>query len=293
VWVVLPRSITTVLVVACSALALGAGSASASTSPGLRYDTASDTSANWAGYAVQSGDPATGAVPTTFTNVAGSWLQPAATCAPGSQTYSAFWVGLGGYADGAQALEQTGTSVDCNTSGTPVYSAWYELVPAAPVTVKFTVKPGDAISGAVTVNGTSVTVRLVNTTRHKVFTKKLTMATPDLSSAEWIAEAPSTCSNYGGCRTLPLANFGTVPFSSAVATGNGHVGSITDTAWAATAVSLQGEGPGRFGARFMNAVTVADAFPGALSPDGLAFAVAWQQQAPPAPPAPPDPTPTA
>jgi Peptidase A4 family len=290
VWVVLSRALAIGFVAACSAVALGAGSASASTSPGLRYDTASDTSSNWAGYAVQSGDPAAGAVPTTFTNVAGAWLQPAATCTPGSQSYSAFWVGLGGYADGAQALEQTGTSVDCTASGAAVYSAWYELVPAPPVTVKLTVKPGDAIGGAVTVNGTSVTVRLVNTTRKKVFTKKLTMAAPDLSSAEWIAEAPSTCGNYGGCRTLPLANFGTVPFSSTVATGNGHIGSIADTAWAATAVSLQGEGPGRFGSRFMNAITVADAFPGALSPDGLAFAVAWQQQAPAASP---DTTPTA
>lgn len=273
------RRVTTALVAAGTAFALGAGSAQASTSPTLRFDVASQTSANWAGYAVASGDPATGAAPTTFSSVSGSWIQPATTCTPGSRTYSAFWLGLGGFADGAQALEQTGTSADCTVFGTPVYSVWYELVPAAPVTVKLAVKPGDAFFSSVSVSGTTVSIRVANTTRRKVFTKKLTMAAPDLSSAEWIAEAPSTCGNFG-CRTLPLANFGTVPFSGAVATGNGHVGSIADSVWAATAVSLQGAGPDQFGGgRFMNAVTIADAFPGALSSDGLAFAVAWQEQA--------------
>jgi hypothetical protein len=281
------RRVMIALVAAGTTLALGVGSARASSSPGLRFDPASDTSANWAGYAVTSGDPTTGAVPTTFTNVSGSWIQPTATCTAGSPTYSAFWVGLGGYADSATALEQTGTSADCSAAGTPVYSVWYELVPAAPVTVKLAVKAGDSFTGSVSVSGTTVSIRIVNTTRRKVFTKKLTMATPDLTSAEWIAEAPSTCSNFG-CRTLPLANFGTVPFSGAVATGNSHVGAISDPAWAATAVSLHGSGSDQFGrGRFMNAVALADAFPGALSSDGLAFAVAWQQQAA----VPPDQTP--
>jgi Peptidase A4 family len=285
------RSITIALAAAGTALALGAGGARATTNPSLRFDTATNTSANWAGYAVQSGDPAMGAVPTTFTNVSGSWTQPATTCAPGSPTYSAFWLGLGGFADGSQALEQTGTAADCNVFGTPVYYVWYELVPAAPVTVKLAVKPGDAFTASVTANGTTISLRIVNTTRRKVFTKKLPMAVPDLSSAEWIAEAPSTCSNFG-CRALSLANFGTVSFSGAVATGNGHVGTISDPAWAATEVTLQGAGPdpGRFGGRFMNAITIADAFPGALSPDGLAFDVAWQQQTTPPDQPPSDPT---
>jgi Peptidase A4 family len=285
------RSITIALAAAGTALALGAGGARATTNPSLRFDTATNTSANWAGYAVQSGDPATGAVPTTFTNVSGSWTQPATTCTPGSPTYSAFWLGLGGFADGSQGLEQTGTAADCNVFGTPVYYVWYELVPAPPVTVKLAVKPGDAFTASVNATGMTISLRIVNTTRRKVFTKKLPLATPDLSSAEWIAEAPSTCSNFG-CRPLSLANFGTVSFSGAIATGNGHLGTISDPAWAATAVTLQGAGPdpGRFGGRFMNAITIADAFPGALSPDGLAFDIAWQQQTTPPDQPPPDPT---
>ncbi len=142
-----------------------------------------------------------------------------------------------------------------------------------------TVRPGDAISASVSVNGQTVTVQLTNTTRGTAFTKQIAVATPDVTSAEWVAEAPSSCSNSGGCRPLPLANFGTVTFTNASATGNAHVGTISDPAWAATAVSLQGSpayrSPHR-GGRFGAPSPVADAIPAALSADGASFAVGWQ-----------------
>jgi hypothetical protein len=144
------------------------------------------------------------------------------------------------------------------------------------VTIKLTVRPGDAISATVAVSGTTVSVRIANTTRGTVFAKSLTMpVAPDVSSAEWIAEAPSTCGRYG-CTPLPLANFGTASFTSASATtADGHTGTISDPAWAATAVALQGTTAGRF--RFAASLTVANAIPGALSGDGASFGVAWQQ----------------
>ena len=83
-----------------AAAGLGAGSARAST--GAVFDVGTRTSANWAGYAVDSGDPAAGAAPAVFTSVSGSWTQPAVECPRSGTTYSAFWVGLGGFADGAQ-----------------------------------------------------------------------------------------------------------------------------------------------------------------------------------------------
>ncbi len=58
------------------------------------------------------------------------------------------------------------------------------------------------------VSGTQVTVTLKNLTRKTSFTKRLAMSAPDVSSAEWIAEAPSACFSSGACRTLPLADFG-------------------------------------------------------------------------------------
>src|ERR1700755_417444 len=84
--------------------------------------TDATTSANWAGYAASG---------TNFQKVSGSWTQPAASCDNGTGD-AAFWVGLGGASQGSHALAQAGTEVDCS-SGQPVYSAWYELVPAAPV----------------------------------------------------------------------------------------------------------------------------------------------------------------
>jgi len=260
-----PGAALTIAVAA--ALAIGAGTARAA-----RGDIVSQTSSNWAGYAVTSS-----ATPTTFTSVSGSWTQPTATCTAGSPAYSAFWVGLGGFSDGAQALEQTGTEVDCAVDGSATYSAWYELVPAAPVKLKLAVQPGDSISAGVSVSGRTVTVRVTDVTRRRAVTKKLKMTAPDLTSAEWIAEAPSACSNFG-CRPLPLTNFGTISFTGASATGNGHTGAIGDAAWTATAVTLQGNAGSFFRGRFASASPVADAVPAALSSDGSSFSVAWQEQ---------------
>ncbi len=219
-------------------------------------------------------------MPAVFASVSGSWTQPVVKCTRGGTTYSAFWVGLGGFTDGSQALEQTGTEGDCTPAGRARYSVWYELVPAAPVSVKLTLKPGDAISATVSVDGQSVSIQVTNTTRGTVFAQQLTMDAPDLTSAEWIAEAPSLCTGFG-CVALPLTNFGTVGFGGASATGNGHAGPISDPAWAATALTLHGSGGASlFRNRFAAAVPVADAIPVALSSDGSSFSVTWQQQQP-------------
>ena len=81
------------------------------------------TNSNWAGYAVHYPG-------VSFRQVSGTWKQPNATCVPGQSTYSAVWVGIGGYKPTSHALEQIGTEADCNAAGNTVVSAWYELVPA-------------------------------------------------------------------------------------------------------------------------------------------------------------------
>src|ERR1700716_3427700 len=169
-------------------------------------------SSNWAGYAVTSADPAASL---GYTGVSGSWVVPVANCNASPASFSAFWVGLGGFSDTAQGLEQIGTESDCTAGGRATYGVWYELVPAASVAVKLKVFPGNKMSANVTVNGQLVIVNLKNLTRKTSFTKRLFMVSPDVSSAEWIAEAPSACTSLGQCRTLPLANFGTVSFTSA------------------------------------------------------------------------------
>jgi hypothetical protein len=261
----------TVLLLAAVLFAVLVSSAAAA--PQLRLVNGTlQTSSNWAGYAVAGLDPTT-----TYTSVSGTWVQPAATCASTASSYAAFWVGLGGYSDTSQALEQIGTQVDC-TSGKAAYSVWYELVPAGSVPVKLKLFPGNTVTASVTVTGSTVTVKLANVTRKTSFTKKLTMAAPDISSAEWVAEAPSACDAASRCQVLPLANFGTVQFARATATTtSGETGTISSPSWDATPIQLAADGGSRF-SRF-GPVSSAAAVPGALSADGSAFAVAWQASA--------------
>jgi hypothetical protein len=240
------------------------------------------TSSNWAGYVLSAPapDPTSGVAqqPLTFTNVTGTWVEPKARCTSGSRASAAFWVGLGGSSETSAGLEQIGTSVDCNGNGSAVHSAWYELIPAPAVPIKMKIAAGDTITTAVVANGTTVTLQITNRTRHTRFTKTVSVPSPDLTSAEWIAEAPSLCATSGRCRVVPLANFGAVRFTSAAATANAHPGVITDDTWTALPVQLQA-GDGRpFGGFFgsTGGALTGNALPGVVSADGRAFSVAWQ-----------------
>ena len=242
---------------------------------------APEVSSNWSGYVAAAPD---GAV-TTFSDVTGTWVQPKATCGSGRVDAAAFWVGLGGNDSASPALEQLGTSVSCDgTSSTPTYEAWWEIVPAASVPIPLKIRPGDRVNAAVLVNGQTVTMSLKDLTRHTRFSKTTTLTQPlDVSSAEWIAEAPSDCSPSGRCRAVPLTRFGNITFTDAAAIGNTHAGTISDPAsvsspvWLPTAVELiSSGGSGRF-------LGIADplgsgigAVPGDLSTDGRSFSVSWQ-----------------
>ena len=230
-------------------------------------------SSNWAGYAAS----ASGGSTKRYSSVSGTWVAPTASCTPGSQTFSAFWVGIGGLATNSKALEQTGSEADCTASGRPVYSAWYELVPAAPVTLNFTIGAGDSVTASVTVKGHDVTIRFTDITRGTSVTKTLRASVIDQTSAEWIAEAPSECDNSGNCVPLPLTNFGTIGFTNVSATSGGHTGTISDSAWGEQAIELKEDarsgapfGRHRF-ARASDSSTTAT--PSALSATGGAFSV--------------------
>jgi hypothetical protein len=250
-----------------AASAAAGGSASAVTHAPRIKGATNSTSTNWSGYAVTG---------TTFTDVKGSWIQPAADCSSttasptngkgngnghgnghggGGQsqsTYSSFWVGLDGYS--SSTVEQTGTDADCSGT-TPVYYGWYEFYPAFPINFSNPVSPGDTINAEVSVSGGTVTVTLQDAT--KGWTQHATQSSAGyaLSSAEWIAEAPSSG------KVLPLANFGTVYFSNASAVGGGKNGSISDFTYdPLTMVTSTG---------------VTKAAPSGLSSRGSAFSVTW------------------
>lgn len=161
------------------------------------------TSSNWSGYANTGG---------TFTDVKGSWTQPAASCSGGQTAYSSFWVGIDG--DTTNSVEQTGTDADCS-SGSPVYYAWYEMYPKYPVNLSYTVKPGDSITAEVKVSGSGkFTLTISDSTQHWSYSTNQSSRKAKLGSAEWIAEAPSSSSGV-----LPLANFGSVSFTNCTANG--------------------------------------------------------------------------
>jgi hypothetical protein len=163
------------------------------------------TSFNWSGFA------ATGR---KFQSVSAHWTEPTAHCNGTGRKFSSFWVGI----DGANSstVEQTGTEVDCHGS-TPKYFAWYEMFPAFPVNFSNRVRPGDHFSASVTHNsGSKYTLVIKDHTQHWSHIVHKSLRGARNSSAEIIAEAPSTGSGH----VLPLANFGTMHFSNAKANGS-------------------------------------------------------------------------
>ena len=186
----------------------------------ITVNSAVATSSNWAGYAVST---SAGAV----TDVKGSWIEPKLQSPSAANTYSAFWVGIDGYS--SSTVEQIGTDLDTNASGKAVYYAWYEMYPSSPVDISMTINPGDQISGQVQYSGSNkFTLTLTDVTTNKTFSTVQTLKSAQMSSAEWIAEAPSSSKGV-----LPLANFGTVSFSAASATISGTTGPIDSKAWPA------------------------------------------------------------
>jgi hypothetical protein len=248
-------------------------------SPAVRFDAASS---NWAGYA------ATGASGSSlrFKTVSAHWVQPSVICS-GRPAFSGFWVGLGGFRRSSSALEQIGTEADCSSSGHGTYYAWYELVPKSPVRLTLAVHPGDTVAASVTIAGQRVTLALRDLTTRASYLAVRRASAIDVSSAEWIAEAPSLCMGQN-CRVLPLADFGSIPFSAASAiTTNGDGGPIGASRWSLTALELLDLGDGFGYTRFGHPATVATATPTSLTSSGTGFTVAWQQvSAPSGTPAP-------
>jgi hypothetical protein len=180
----------------------GASRPATGTAPVLGTQT---QSANWSGYDDSTEGP--------FTSVTASWIQPAVKFADATLTDTAFWVGLDG--DNSDTVEQIGT--EGYSEGVVGYDAWFEMYPAAPVTLDMTISPGDLITATVTESGVATfTLSLVDHTSGATFTKTTTTTyVPQLASAEVIAEAP-TDSNGD---VVPLADFRTVTFSDCAFNG--------------------------------------------------------------------------
>jgi len=164
---------------------------------------------NWAGYVVSD------ASVTPITSVYGAWSVPTVNPASPKPGYSSTWIGIGGY--GSSDLIQTGTEqeIDC-TSCSPIYYAWYELLPAGE-TYLFNIHAGDSISAQIQYKGSnSWYISISDTTigcPSGCWGTTISY-TSSFSSTEWIHEAPSS----GGI--LPLAKTSDAYFTGGRMTGS-------------------------------------------------------------------------
>jgi hypothetical protein len=205
-------------------------------------------STNWAGYADTG---------SSFSKVTASWTEPSATCSRTAEQLAAFWVGIDGYSSGS--VEQDGTIIECYR-GAAYQFTWWEMYPTNAVqVVGQTLAAGDAITSTVTRSGTAYTLTVTDSTHPaNSFTTTQSCSSCANTSAEWIAEAPSSSSSV-----YPLADFGSWTASGASVTEgstSGVISSFTD-----------------------DEITMVDssnrvkAQPGALSGGGNSFSVTWER----------------
>jgi hypothetical protein len=169
-------------------------------------------STNWSGYA----DTGSG-----FSKVSASWTEPTPSCAGELMSLAAFWVGIDGYS--SDSVEQDGTLIECFLGGTYEYT-WWEIYPENDVqVVGETLAAGDKITATVTRSGTRYTLSVKDSTHTAdSFSTTQTYSGAADSSAEWIAEAPSSSTGV-----YPLAKFSTWTDASSTVAGDSKSGVIS------------------------------------------------------------------
>ena len=217
-----------------------------------------EESLNWGGYVVSA---AAGSV----SDVKGSWEVPSIACSRSTE-YAAFWTGIDGFSD--NTVEQTGILAECYRSHVYYYS-WYEFYPSLPVYVtgQVPVKAGDVVYAEVSYASSTFVATITDQTTGATFSISQTDSSAQRSSAEWIAEAPSS-----GMGVLPLADFGVGYY------GSDYTG-ITLTSYATVngvtgAVSSFGSSVYELVMVTMNLTVKAQ--PSVLTSDGSSFSVTWK-----------------
>jgi hypothetical protein len=117
--------------------------------------------------------------------------------------------------------------------------------------------PGDAITASVSASGSVYTLSISDGSKWHFSINQTPETQPQNSSAEWIAEAPCTGSN---CKVLPLANFGSIGFTSASANHE----PVSYSGFTDNKIDMTKKGGKKVKAQ-----------PSALSGGGSAFSIAW------------------
>ena len=190
------------IVAIATALTLGLTRSAAVTILGVRSgDT--ESSLNWAGYVTSHA---------RFSSVTATWIVPAVRVTSDPRAAASFWVGLDGR--DSHNLQQIGTTSGL-LGGAPRYGAWWEMLPGPAVDVPMTIAPGDSVTASVAADGGGTfTLSLRDTTNGQRFETRQVDAAAKLSSAEVVAEAPSSTDGL-----LPLADFRAARFTDARVNG--------------------------------------------------------------------------
>jgi len=155
------------------------------------------------------------------TNISGSWTVPAVSPSQGD-TFSAVWVGIGGY--GENTLIQTGTLQGYRNGGLTYY-AWYELLPSTAIRIEsMNVEPGDSMTASISLvnaNLNSWLIEINDVTSGESFSRTVVYNSARLS-AEWIVERPTVSGNITKC-----ADFGSVTFTDCQASIDGVTGPVS------------------------------------------------------------------
>jgi hypothetical protein len=247
------------------------------------------SSANWSGYA-EAGH---------YTSISASWTVPTVTAGAGATTrgrfgrqaptsawYSATWTGIDGF--NSSNLIQAGTEQDYY-GGSPHYSAWWEILPAAETVISEPVSPGDVVSVSIVQTPTVVGVPSGRgrATAEYEWTITLSDTAPTHpwrfvttqpyagtgSSAEWVVEAPEVNGAIAA-----LADYG-FPASSLVA-GDFRSADVATTVGGplvGAGLNFQNDA----GTLIQNGIPVST--PGPPDPAATAFNALYGPTAPPAP----------
>ena len=164
-------------------------------------------SSNWSGF-VEATSPST----PSFTGVTATFDVPRLLASPAGSAM-AEWVGIDGA--GNSSLIQAGIDEQpvASDPGSYTITPWWEILPApeTPIT-SLTVGPGDLLTVEIEhVSGTTWSIALLDHTTGKSFQIDRTYSGPQ-TSAEWIVEAPTVCTQSRGCQVAPLAPYTTTTF---------------------------------------------------------------------------------
>jgi len=200
-----------------------------SASATLSVGVSQATSQTWAGYVTTRAN---------FTHVTGTFVVAASYCTSAT-TNSLTWVGIDGW--GSPTVEQDGVSANCS-GGVAHYGAWYEMYgdtspqcncfTMVPLGSNYPVVPGDTVTASVDFVGGQWVMGITDITENWGFSVTLAAPTPTpwQTSAEWVFERPTMCSDAWctGGTIDTLTPCGPVIFTNAQTGTATRTGTIAD-----------------------------------------------------------------